>query len=197
MYSYVVHPTAFPIVTSLKPCDSYTCTVPITLPDNVTFECAVNSPAMSDPIWEIDRSQYLSSQLPLKNIRWHISSGSNLLKSQGYLLKNTFQNSSTLDITQQARQEHNPIIQVRCIQFAEFENTASDYYYIFTYGKPVIAQLHSTLSYSKWSNVKVRITRKQFYACMDQKVSTTTPSLSTEHCCIVLLCCFKNLLENS
>ena len=163
MYSYVLHPTALPSVTSLKPCVSRNCTVPKTLLDNVTFECAVNSPAMSDPIWELAYSQYFSSQLPLKNIR-QISSGSKYLK-EGYLLKNTLRNSSTLDITQQARQEDNQI-QVRCIQFVEYENTASDYYYVFTYGKPIIVQLHSTLSYSKWSNVKVRIIWKQFCAGM-------------------------------
>ena len=155
MYSYILHPTALPSVTSLETCISRNCTVPKTFPDNVTFECAVNSPAMSDPIWEIAYSQYFSGQLPLKN-GWPISSGSNQLENQGYLLQNTSQNSSTLDITQQARQKHNPI-QVRCIQLAEFEITASDYYYVFTYGKPIIAQLHSTLSYSKWSNVKVKL----------------------------------------
>ena len=149
-HNYVLHPTALPTVTSLKPCYSRTCTVPQTLPDNVTFECAVNLPPTS-PIWEITRSQYFSGVLPLKNLGLHISSGSNLLESQGYLLRNTFQNSSTLDITQQARQEHAQI-QVRCIQFAEFEIVASDYYYVFTYGK------HSSYNPSG-QNLGVRITR--------------------------------------
>ena len=146
MYSYVLLSTALPSVTSLKPCVSRTCTVPKTFPDNVTFECAVNSPAMSDRIWEIAYSQYFSGQLPLINAGRQISSGSNQLENQGYLLQNTSQNSSTLDVTQQARQKH-ASIQVRCIQFAEFENTASDYYYVFTYGKPIIAQLYTQYSY--------------------------------------------------
>ena len=137
-----VLPTAFPIVTSLEPCNSRTCTVPETLPDNVTFECTVNSQVA--PIWEIARSPYLSSQLPLRGSSIQILSGSNLLKNQGYLIRRTSQTSSTLDITQQARQVH-ASIQVRCIQFGESENIASDYYYVFTYGKPIIIQLHSSV----------------------------------------------------
>ena len=144
MYFYVLHPTALPSVTSLEPCISRTCTVPETLPDNVTFECTVNLPAMPEPVWEIAHSPYLSSQLPLRSIGLQIISGSNLLKNQGYLLRSTSQTSSTLDITQQARQVH-ASIQVRCIQFGESENIASDYYYVFTYGKPIIIQLHSSV----------------------------------------------------
>ena len=86
---------------------------------------------MSGPIWEITRS---SSQLPLKNHGLQIIFTSNLLQNQGYLLKNPFQNYSTLDITKQARQKHTQI-RVQCIEFAEAENVASDYYYVFTYGK--------------------------------------------------------------
>ena len=134
MYSYMLHPTALPVVTSLKPCNSRNCTVPKTLQDNVTFECAVYSPFTSGPIWEIARSQYFISQLALKNPGLQISSGSNLLQSQGYFVRNTIQNHSILDITQQARQEHTHI-QVRCIHFVDFETVASDYYYVFTYGK--------------------------------------------------------------
>ena len=100
MYSYVLLPTASPSVTSLKPCYSYNCIVPKTLQDNVTFECIVYSTSTSCPIWEITHSQYFSSQLPLKNYGLQISSGSNLLRSQGYSLKNPFQNFSTLDISQ-------------------------------------------------------------------------------------------------
>ena len=134
MYFYVLLPTGLPIVTSLKPCNSYNCIVPKTLQDNVTFECIVYSPSTSGPIWEIARSQYFISQPPLKNHGLQISSGSNLLKSHGYSLKNPFQNFSTLDISQQARQEHTQI-RVQCIEFAEFENMASEYYYVFTYGE--------------------------------------------------------------
>ena len=96
------------------------------------------------PVWEIARSPYLSSQLPLRRAGLQIFSGSNRLKNQGYLLRSTSQTSSTLDITQQARQVH-ASIQVQCIQFGEFENIASDYYYVFTYGKPIIIQLHSSV----------------------------------------------------
>ena len=131
---YVLLPTALPSVTNLEPCNSRTCTVPKTLPDNVTLECVLNSPAMSGPIWEITRS---SSQLPLKNHGNHglqIIFTSNLLQNQGYLLQNPFQNYSTLDITKQARQEYAQI-RVQCIEFVETENVASDYYYVFTYGK--------------------------------------------------------------
>ena len=99
--------------------------MPKTLQDNVTFECTVYSPSTFGPIWEIAHSQ---------NHGLQISSGLNKLKSQGYLLKNSFQNFSTLDISQQARQEHTQI-RVQCIEFAEFENMASDYHYVFTYGK--------------------------------------------------------------
>ena len=145
IYSYVLLPTALPSVTSLKPCNSHNCIVPKTLPDNVTFECTVYSPSTSGPIWEIARSQYLSSQLPLKHHGLQISSGSNLLKSQGYSLKKPFQNFSTLDISQQARQDHAQI-RVQCIEFAEFENMAGDYHYVFTYGK------HNSYSTLRWSS---------------------------------------------
>ena len=139
---YVLLPTALPSVTSLEPCNSRTCTVPKTLQANVTFECVLNSPAMSGPIWEIARS---SSQLPLKNHGLQIIFASNLLQNQGYLLKNPFQNYSTLDITKQARQEHTQI-RVQCIEFAETENVASDDYYVFTYGKYNSA----TILYNYW-----------------------------------------------
>ena len=97
---------------------------------------------MSGPIWEITRS---SGQLPLKNRGLQINFASNLLQSQGYLLKGPFQNFSTLDITKQARQEHTQI-QVQCIEFDETENMASDYYYVFTYGKYNSA----TILYNYW-----------------------------------------------
>ena len=108
--------------------------MPRTLSDNVTFECTVNLPDMSSPIWEVTRSPYFNSQVPLKNPGLQISLASNRLKSKGYIVKEPSQNFSTLNITQQARQKHTPI-QVQCIQYADIENMASDYFYVFTYGK--------------------------------------------------------------
>lgn len=94
------------------------------------FECTVDSSAISVPIWEVARSQYSPGQI------FPDSSVFNAYRDQGYIVDNPPQNnrSSLLNVTQTARQKHTPIT-VRCIEYADSENNASDYYYVVTYGK--------------------------------------------------------------
>ena len=111
-------------------------TVPITYPNNFTYECTVSEGV--EPIWSVATGQYLSgvqTTLPLEGIQLQSNETISSFERKGiYVPDSSLQNNTRLIVSKEARQ-YNSLIQVQCISFnpTTLARRFTGFFYVITY----------------------------------------------------------------